>query len=72
MTTATLQIEGMSCGHCVQAVRQALAALPTVEIESVGIGRADVRFDEAILAATQLTAAVSEAGYPASVSDARR
>jgi copper chaperone len=65
MTYATLEIEGMSCAHCINAVRQALAALPTLEIESVQIGRADVRFDERALSSDRLTAAVNDAGYPA-------
>ena len=67
MTHATLDIQGMSCGHCLNAVSRALAALPGVEIESVRIGRADVRFDEAVTGPAQLEAAVNGAGYPAAV-----
>jgi len=29
MTRAIIQIEGMSCDHCVRAVKHALTALPT-------------------------------------------
>jgi len=71
MTHATIEIEGMSCGHCVNAVRRALATLPTVEVESVEIGRADVRFNEATLTADRLTAAVSDAGYTARLGNVR-
>ena len=35
MRHLTLHIEGMSCGHCLNAVNRALAGLPGVEIESV-------------------------------------
>jgi copper chaperone len=63
----TLDIEGMSCGHCLNAVNRALAALPGVEIESVRIGRADVRFDETVTDTTRIEAAVADAGYRAKV-----
>jgi copper chaperone CopZ len=67
MTRATLDIQGMSCGHCVNAVNRALAALPGVEIESVRMGQADVRFDEKVTDAGRLEAAVIDAGYQATV-----
>ena len=65
MEHATLHIEGMSCGHCLNAVNRALAELPGVEIESVQIGRAEVRYDEQTISPEALEAAVSEAGYRA-------
>jgi copper chaperone len=71
MTYATLSIEGMSCDHCVRAVRAALATLPGVTVESVGVGRADVRFDESRATAEQLAIAVGDAGYTATVADVR-
>jgi copper chaperone len=67
MTQATIDIQGMSCGHCLNAVNRALAALPGVEIESVRMGRADVRFDEKVTDAARLEAAVADAGYQAKV-----
>jgi copper chaperone len=67
MTQATIDIQGMSCGHCLNAVNRALAALPGVEIESVRMGRADVRFDEKVTDAGRLEAAVTDAGYQAKV-----
>ena len=67
MTPATLDIQGMTCVHCLNAVSRALAVLPGVEIESVRIGRADVRFDESVTGPAQLEAAVTDAGYRATV-----
>ena len=67
MTQATIDIQGMSCGHCVNAVNRALAALPGVEIDSVRMGGADVRFDEKVTDAERLEAAVTDAGYQAKV-----
>jgi len=61
----TLHIEGMSCGHCLHAVNRALSAVPGVEIESVQMGRAQVRYDERTTSPAALEAAVSEAGYRA-------
>ena len=65
MRHLTLQIEGMSCGHCLNAVNRALAGLPGLEVESVKIGRADLRYDERLLDPTRIQAAVSDAGYRA-------
>jgi copper chaperone len=61
----TLHIEGMSCGHCLNAVSRALAGLPGVEVESVRIGRADLRYDERTVEPSRIAEAVGEAGYRA-------
>jgi copper chaperone len=65
MENLTLHIEGMSCGHCLNAVNKALATLDGVQIESVKIGRAEVRFDPARINAARIAAAVSDEGYRA-------
>lgn len=36
----TVRIQGMSCGHCVRAVENALKKLPDVQVVRVGIGEA--------------------------------
>lgn len=66
MTQVTLTIEGMSCGHCLNAVRQALGNTRGVEIEAVELGRATVRYDEAVTSPEKIVAAVEQAGYQAS------
>lgn len=40
-----LSIKGMSCGHCVKAVKGALEALPAVQSAEVEVGRAKVVSD---------------------------
>jgi copper chaperone len=65
MNNLTLHIEGMSCGHCLNAVNRALAQLPGVEVDSIKIGRADIRYDERTVEPSRIEAAVSEAGYRA-------
>lgn len=64
-TKTTLHIDGMSCGHCLNAVNKALAALPGVAIERVQIGRADVTHDPTATDAAALVRAVEDAGYRA-------
>lgn len=61
--TTTLHIEGMSCGHCVRAVRDALAETPGVDVEDVQIGHATVRYDDAQTTPDGLVAVIDEAGY---------
>jgi copper chaperone len=61
-----LAIDGMSCGHCVSAVKQALADVPGVTVQSVEIGSATVETgDPAPIDAMKL--AVEDAGYFAEV-----
>ncbi len=67
MRQATLHIEGMSCGHCLNAVNRALSAVPGVTIDAVRIGRADVSYDDTATTISDLEAAVAEAGYRATV-----
>jgi len=63
MRQATLHIEGMSCGHCLNAVNRALSDVPGVHIDAIRIGRADVSYDENTTGPSQLEAAIREAGY---------
>ena len=64
MSNQTLQITGMTCGHCAQAVTRALAAVPGVESAKVDLssGRAQVAGSAT---AEDLMAAVGAAGYEA-------
>ncbi|MCE7933628.1 MAG: copper chaperone [Chlorobi bacterium CHB2] len=61
--TETLTIAGMSCGHCVVAVRQALQELEGVQVQNVTIGSAQIRRDPARATNQQLTEAIEDAGY---------
>jgi copper chaperone CopZ len=67
MLQATLHIEGMTCGHCLNAVNRALSAIPGVRIDAIRIGQAEVSYDESTIVPSQLEAAVAEAGYRATV-----
>jgi len=65
MENLILHIEGMSCGHCLNAVNKAIASLDGVEIGSVKIGRAELRYDPARIHANAIAAAITEVGYRA-------
>ena len=65
MRDLTLDIEGMSCSHCLNAVNRALAEVPGVEVRSVTMGGADLRYDEGGVEPSAIEAAVTGAGYPA-------
>jgi copper chaperone len=67
MKTATLHIDGMGCGHCLNAVNRALGQLQGVTVDSVQIGRATVRYDESVIGPDAICAAVDDAGYRATV-----
>jgi len=60
-----LTIAGMTCGHCVSAVREVLEALPGVNVHQVGIGTASVTLDPQGASPAALVEAVREAGYQA-------
>lgn len=63
METLDLTIGGMSCQHCVRAVRQALEAVPGVTVTRVDVGSATVSFDAAQASPAVVAAAVTDAGY---------
>ena len=65
MKQLKLEVSGMSCGHCVNAVREALAAVPGVHQADVEIGSAKVEFDESRTTVGNLVDAVYDAGYEA-------
>jgi len=63
MKDIVLQISGMSCGHCLNAVNQAIHSVAGVEVRSVRIGRAELRVPEGRVSEEQVRAAIEEAGY---------
>lgn len=67
MTTTTLHVTGMTCGHCVKAVTEELTAVEGVEgvdIDLVAGGTSAVTVHSAgPVSADALRAAVDEAGY---------
>lgn len=67
METKELTISGMSCGHCVAAVREALGQVPGVEVELVQVGKAVVNVEPGAVTDGALVDAVEDAGYSATI-----
>ena len=65
MTEKTLNVEGMSCGHCKAAVEEELNNLSGVEYANADFekGTVEVRYDATKVADDDLRSAVEEAGY---------
>lgn len=63
MAETKLKIEGMSCQHCVMAVKKALGAIAGVDSTDVEVGNAVVKYDEGKVARKDLEAAVEKAGF---------
>ena len=67
MAKTTLEINGMSCQHCVKTVTDALTALEGVQRAKVNLrkGEAIVHFDASRTTPANLTEAITEAGFEA-------
>lgn len=61
MNRERIKIEGMSCGHCVEAVRKALDGLG-VDIHNVEIGRAEISYGPSV-DRQRIDDAIEDAGY---------
>ena len=67
MDTATLKVTGMSCEHCVRAVKGALEELDGVQSAEVDLqnARAMVHYDEGKTGTREMVGAVMDEGYTA-------
>lgn len=63
MKSEELKIEGMTCGHCVMAVKKELSKLPQLSVEDVQIGKARVQYDETEVRRQDIARAIEKAGY---------
>jgi copper chaperone len=65
MNTIQLSVTGMTCGGCVNSVRNVLAALPGVQSVEVTLnpGQALVVYDPARIAPAALKQAIIDAGF---------
>ena len=65
MIEKTLNVEGMSCGHCKAAVEGELNRLPGVERSNADVekGTVEVSYDEGKASTEDLRDAIEEAGY---------
>lgn len=71
MKTIVLNVQGMSCQHCVRTVRQTLLEVPGVSSAEVTLkpGRATVVCEETVSGAALVKALGDETDYTAEVSE---
>ena len=67
MERLNLTIEGMSCDHCVRAVRGRLERTEGVRVDDVKIGSAVVEYDPAKTNVGEIEEAIADEGYTAFV-----
>lgn len=65
MPVTKFDVEGMSCDHCVGAVKRAIESVQGATAEQVTIGSASARFDPDRVDAATIARAIAKAGYPA-------
>lgn len=65
MQQTTLNVQGMSCGHCVNSIEGSVGKMNGVEAVKVHLqeGKVDVTFDPAKVDLKQITEAIEEQGY---------
>ena len=70
MKVVELTIEGMTCGGCVQAVRNVLGRVPDAQSFDVELGRAVLRFGSGSDGSPDAAiAAIEKAGFTAKVAN---
>ena len=65
MENVTLNVKGMSCGHCVKAVEGSVGALEGVNEVKVNLeaGQVDVAFDNEKVTVDKIKEAIDDQGY---------
>jgi len=65
MEHATLNVSGMSCGHCVKAVEGSVGELQGVKKVSVNLakGKVDVEYDTKLVSLEKIKETIDDQGY---------
>jgi len=63
MQTATLKVQGMSCGHCVSAVEGAVRKLGGQAKVDLASGTVTVEFDETKTSLEAIKESIEDQGY---------
>jgi copper chaperone len=69
MERVNLTIEGMTCEHCVRAVRGRLEKTPGVTLDDVRVGSARLQYDPAKTNLDDIENAIADEGYTAFAAD---
>jgi len=62
MKNEIIKIVGMTCNHCIMAVKRELSKLDIL-VKDVSIGKAEVEYDENKIDKSKIFKAVEDAGY---------
>jgi copper chaperone len=63
MAETKIAIEGMSCQHCVTAVKKALGGVLGILESDIQVGSAAVKYDESKIKKEDIEANIEKAGY---------
>lgn len=65
MKNVTLNVQGMSCGHCVKAVESGVNELNGIDNVTVNLeaAKVDVAFDDAQVSVDDIKEAIEDQGY---------
>ena len=66
-----IEIVGMTCDHCVRAVKNRLGATPGVQVKDVKVGTADILLDDSKASMADVEDAISDEGYTVDTVTAR-
>lgn len=69
MEDLKLRIEGMTCQHCVRAVKGRLERTPGVQLKTVEIGSAELTYDPTKTNVDEIEEAISDEGYTSFVGE---
>ena len=63
MEAVHLNIEGMTCEHCVRAVDGRLRRTPGVTVDKVVVGAVDLHYDRSKISLDEISELISDEGY---------
>jgi copper chaperone len=63
MDAAHLNIEGMTCEHCVRAIDGRLRKTPGVQVDKVVVGAVDLHYDKSKISLDEISELISDEGY---------
>ena len=63
MKKQELLIDGMSCGHCVKALKNELTAIQGLIVQDVQIGKAIIEYDPDTVSDEDILDAIDESGF---------
>lgn len=63
MANVTLQVEGMSCNHCVSAVESALQEIGAIGKVDLAAKKVEVTYDDVKLTVDKIKDAIEDQGY---------